>query len=246
MGDVSASVVADFANCAVQGTHTRPPPGARQNAAAAGGGGKMLQPHYMARGGKGAELGATSAREPLDSYPPHSYHQDSCRGMTMASESVFQITRHDPRRLAQERARLFRAVRKATAVGSLLEVGSTAVEGVVGKEDIDFALVVPRHQFAGARADLDTLFERDPQQISNGEYQGYKLHSTFDAAVQLLVSGSQYDTFDKFLNRLQQSASLRLAYNELKAKWNGQPMGEYRVAKREFIEAALTASLQRG
>jgi GrpB-like predicted nucleotidyltransferase (UPF0157 family) len=158
----------------------------------------------------------------------------------MALESVFRIVRHDPRRLALERARLFAAVREATVVGSLLEVGSTAVEGIVGKEDLDFALVVPRHQFGVARADLDKHFERDAQQLSNSEYQGYILPSTFDAAVQLVVSGSRFDTFERFLARLRESASLRTAYNDLKAKWNGGRMDEYRAAKQAFIEAALT------
>jgi GrpB-like predicted nucleotidyltransferase (UPF0157 family) len=38
---------------------------------------------------------------------------------------------------------------------------------------------------------------------------------------------------------LRDNASLRQAYNHLKAEWNGRPMDDYRAAKRAFIEAAL-------
>jgi GrpB-like predicted nucleotidyltransferase (UPF0157 family) len=158
----------------------------------------------------------------------------------MALDSVFRIVRHDPRQLMRERERLLGAVREATTIGSLCEVGSTAVEGVVGKEDIDFALIVPRNQFGLARRDLDRVFRRDPQQMSNSEYQGYRLPSTYDAALQLVVFGSKFDTFERFLSRLRESASLRRAYNDLKVNWDGRPMDEYRTAKRAFIEAVLT------
>jgi GrpB-like predicted nucleotidyltransferase (UPF0157 family) len=157
---------------------------------------------------------------------------------TMASDT-FHIVRHDPLRLQDERARLFDMVRNATVIGTLLEVGSTAVEGVIGKEDIDFALIVPAQQFNAARADLDRHFDRDLLQFSSDDYQGYRLTSAFDAAIQLTISGSQFDTFETFLARLRQNASLRQAYNDLKAEWHGRSMDDYRAAKHDFIEAAL-------
>lgn len=178
--------------------------------------------------------------------PPDSFAKSSLGPDAMTLEDKFRIVRHEPLRLERERARLFAVVRDATPLGSLLEVGSTAVEGLVGKEDIDFALVAPQHQFEVVRAALDRRFERDLQQISNCEYQGYIIPSTFDAAVQLLVAGSQYDTFDKFLSHLRESPPLRKAYNDLKAKWNGLPMKDYRAAKRRFIEAALEGEPKTG
>ena len=178
--------------------------------------------------------------------PPASFDQTSLGPVAMASEDTFRIVSHEPLRLERERARLFAVVRDATPVGSLLEVGSTAVEGVVGKEDIDFALVAPPHQFGVARADLDRRFERDLQQISNSEYQAYRIPSIFDAAIQLFVAGSQYDTFQSFLTHLRKSPSLRRAYNDLKSEWNGRPMQDYRAAKRRFIEAALRRERRTG
>ena len=133
-------------------------------------------------------------------------------------------------------------VRKATRLGSVREVGSTAVEGVIGKEDIDIAVVVPGNLFKAARADLDRFFERDRRQISNDEYQGYRMQSDFDAAIQLTVAGSSFDTFSDFVEILLGNRLVRKAYNELKMKWDGQPMEQYRNAKAEFIEKVLQRS----
>jgi GrpB-like predicted nucleotidyltransferase (UPF0157 family) len=158
----------------------------------------------------------------------------------MTAGPLFRIRHHDPLALKRERTRLHNLVRTATPRGSVLEVGSTAVEGVVGKEDIDFAVSVPRDYFGLVRSSLDRQLKRDPNQLSNSEYQGYILDSPFDAAVQLFVEGSQYDTFESFLQLLLNDVSLRHAYNELKRRWDGKPMDLYRTAKREFIETAIS------
>ncbi|MBB4236229.1 GrpB-like predicted nucleotidyltransferase (UPF0157 family) [Rhizobium esperanzae] len=154
-------------------------------------------------------------------------------------DSVFRIVSHDCDEFRRERERLFIEVRNVTPVGLLLEVGSTAVPGLIGKEDIDFALIVPADQFVVARADLDKSFQRDGQQLSNFQYQGYVLPSKFDAAVQLTIRGSKFDTFQNFVSKMRRSPSLRRAYNKLKLEWDGKPMDEYRVAKRKFIEDVL-------
>lgn len=160
----------------------------------------------------------------------------------MAKDAIFRIVAIDPKELRRESSRLLGLVRSATRHGSVREVGSTAVPGLIGKGDIDFAVAVPAADFVEARADLDRAFVRDPMQLSTDAYQGYILPSKIDASIQLFVAGGEYDSFDRFIDLLQGDAQLRAAYNALKREWDGQPMDDYRAAKSAFIEAALASA----
>jgi len=122
------------------------------------------------------------------------------------------------------------------------EVGSTAVAGVLGKQDLDFLVLVPTRDFPNIRAVLDQWFARNPEQRSNDVYQGYKVDSDLDVSIQLTVEGGPHDDFLDFLARLRASATLRAEYNELKKSFDGRDMHEYRFAKRAFIERVLSST----
>ncbi len=152
---------------------------------------------------------------------------------------TFHIVRSDPDAVRAEQTRLLDLIRKVIPHGSLSAIGSTAIDGVIGKGDLDFALGVSRDKFDLARSNLEVAFTRDLIQLSNDEFQGFVLPSNFDASLQLFVSGGEYDTFDKFLELLRNDAELRKDYNDLKLRWDGKPMDQYRDAKRRFIERTL-------
>ena len=114
--------------------------------------------------------------------------------------------------------------------------------GVIGKQDVDFAVRVQAERFATARAILDGLFARDTDQLSNAEFQGYIVPSELDVSVQLFHAGGQYDVFEAFLGLLGSDESLRRRYNDLKSQWNGRPMRDYRAAKDAFIESVLNGT----
>jgi GrpB-like predicted nucleotidyltransferase (UPF0157 family) len=161
------------------------------------------------------------------------------------TEDVFRIREIDRRQLDNERARLLRLVSGAVPFGIVREVGSTALEDLVGKQDLDFVVRVPADRFGHARAALDFHFARNTAQFADEKFQGYRANSVFDAAIQLTVIGGPHDDFDKFLDRLKGDAALRRAYNELKQAFDGRPMEDYRLAKRAFIEAALAAPVRK-
>jgi GrpB-like predicted nucleotidyltransferase (UPF0157 family) len=162
--------------------------------------------------------------------------------MPMPSQpSIFMIATVDVAVFAAQRARLLNVVQEAAPCGSVVEVGSTAVEGVIGKGDIDIAVRVPRLSFAAVRAEFDRRFRRNAEQLSNDKFQGYLLDSPLDAAIQLFVADSEFDHFEPFLALLRSSAELRAAYNDLKRRYHNRPMDEYRSAKNEFITTALQA-----
>ncbi|MFO0557575.1 MAG: GrpB family protein [Polyangiales bacterium] len=153
----------------------------------------------------------------------------------------FEIRPIDAALFAAERERLFAklALALATLDADVREVGSTAVEGVIGKGDLDVLVRVPAARFEAARSALDAVIDRNPDQLSNEAYQGYRVASELDVAVQLTVLGGPYDDFVPFLDRLREDRSLRDAYNALKREWDGRDMTGYREAKRAFIEGGL-------
>jgi len=164
------------------------------------------------------------------------------RGDALPDTEIFQIRDLDSNTLLNERARVLRLIEEIVPFASVMEVGSTAIEGVIGKQDIDFAVRTPLERFEEARSILDRHFQRNANQLSNAEYQGYLVPSPLDVAIQLLVAGGKYDHFERFLKLLSADETLRNAYNALKISWNGRSMNGYRRAKQTFIDKALDAS----
>ena len=158
-------------------------------------------------------------------------------------DDTFRIAQPDPAQLCAECARAIAQVR--AALGSLdadvLEVGSTAIPGVIGKGDLDLLVRVDRDEFVRARAALDGALARNTNQLSNEVYQGYLVESPLDAAVQLTIRGGPYDNFLAFLDALRADAELREEYNALKRRFDGQSMSDYREAKSAFIARVLAA-----
>lgn len=152
---------------------------------------------------------------------------------------LFYIKDIDPSTMMSERNRVLGILMEMVPGDGVMEVGSSAVKGAIGKQDIDFLVRVNRDSFAGVRALLDARFDRNPNQLSNDEYQGYRVESPLDVAVQLTIRGGQYDHFDRFLDALRADPCRLEAYNALKRQWNGKPMDQYRLAKRAFIELTL-------
>jgi GrpB-like predicted nucleotidyltransferase (UPF0157 family) len=152
---------------------------------------------------------------------------------------LFRLQTIDPALLDAERARIRAELAAILPLEPVHEVGSTAIAGVVGKQDLDFLVRVPPNAFETTRLVLDAHFARNPGQLSNEAFQGYRVASPLDAALQLTVIGSEHDRFLEFLTRLENSAALRAEYNALKRSFDGDSMEAYRDAKGRFIEAVL-------
>ena len=137
------------------------------------------------------------------------------------------------------RAATLNKLHAVVCAGIVHEVGSTAIPGTIGKQDLDFLVLAPKGQFLLLRERLDSVFARNDQQLTNAHYQGYLVESNLDVAIQLTVAGSQFDTFLAFKTRLLANPALVRDYNQLKTQFDGQPMDLYRHAKRRFIEQTL-------
>lgn len=150
------------------------------------------------------------------------------------------LVRPRPGDLDVERDRVVAAVRAVIpAEAEVFEVGSTAVPDVIGKQDIDLLVRAPAEAFESTRRALDRAFARNPDQLSTEQYQGYRVASHHDVAIQCTVKGGRHDTFLEFLDALRRSPELVQAYNDLKHQWHGHDMDEYRQAKAVFILETL-------
>jgi GrpB-like predicted nucleotidyltransferase (UPF0157 family) len=139
-----------------------------------------------------------------------------------------------------ERQRILRLLRETVSFASTMEVGSTAATGVVGKQDLDFALRVPSSRFYEAQSILDTSFRRNLRCKPVVGHQGYSIPSVVDGLAHLVILGGRYDyEFNKFINLLNENIEVRTAYNSLKRIWDGRSMHEYKAAKKTFIESSL-------
>jgi GrpB-like predicted nucleotidyltransferase (UPF0157 family) len=153
----------------------------------------------------------------------------------------FYIRNFDRAILDGERERILRLIKKVISFALPREVGSTAVDGVVGKQDLDFSLRVPASRFYEAQSILDSQFDRNDVHRPVVGYQRYLVHSQLHVLIHLVVEGGYYDSeFDRFIKLLATNSELRIAYNNMKIACNGQSMGEYRRKKKAFIESALT------
>lgn len=151
----------------------------------------------------------------------------------------FHLSDMNLTRLNAEKARVLDSLGALVSPEYTHEVGSTAVLGVIGKQDLDFLVRVPFNDFIETRNTLDKVFSRNPEQLSNEQYQGYHVESPMDVAIQLTTIDGPYDNFLEFLNALRDCDDLKQEYNALKLKFNGAPMTEYRCAKQMFIERVL-------
>jgi GrpB-like predicted nucleotidyltransferase (UPF0157 family) len=120
-------------------------------------------------------------------------------------------------------------------------VGSTAVPGSVTKGDLDICVIVEPAEFSEADALLAGCCTRNHGSIHTTSFAAFIADgSAIDVGIQLVAAGSEWDTFVLWRDLLRSDPALRHAYDELKRRYDGGPMDEYRAAKSAFIGEALS------
>jgi GrpB-like predicted nucleotidyltransferase (UPF0157 family) len=140
----------------------------------------------------------------------------------------------------EEKEKIMALLRALLPSNDVFEIGSTALEGMIGKCDLDFAVRVKPEDFENIRELLDGLFQRNSRQLSNEKFQGYLYPSPIDVSLQLFIEGSEYDDFDLFLEILRCNSEVYQAYKALKMAWHGRSMAGYLEAKNAFILKAFS------
>jgi GrpB-like predicted nucleotidyltransferase (UPF0157 family) len=120
-------------------------------------------------------------------------------------------------------------------------VGATAVPGCLTKGDLDVCIRVDPQEFEAAQRRLARSFERNPGSVRSGAFSAFMDDERIPPlGVQLVAKGSDLDFFVRFRDRLRENASLLSTYNDLKRRIEGRDIDEYRSAKADFINRAIS------
>lgn len=133
-----------------------------------------------------------------------------------------------------------RRIHAALPHAEVRHVGSTAVYGSLTKGDLDVLVRVNQGDFQEADGVLAELFRRNEGSDKTGSFSAFMDTSLSpELGVQLVADGTKYDRFTEWADRLANDEELRSSYDELKARYNGKDISDYRAAKDEFISRHL-------
>jgi GrpB-like predicted nucleotidyltransferase (UPF0157 family) len=134
-----------------------------------------------------------------------------------------------------------RAIEALLPWARIEHVGSTGVPGSVTKGDLDICVLVEPAGFAEADARMASRYTRNLASIHTDEFAAFTVErGAIDVGIQLVATGSMWDTFVRWRDLLRRDPALRRAYDALKRGYEGRPMDEYRAAKAAFIEESLS------
>ena len=117
-------------------------------------------------------------------------------------------------------------------------IGATAVPGLLTKGDLDINIRVESDKFDTTVDALKKLFEMNQPHNWTPNYASFKVDTTYDlpVGIQLTVIGTPDDEFLKHRDTLQADPKLVAELNEIKQKFEGKEMSEYREGKGKFYK----------
>lgn len=122
----------------------------------------------------------------------------------------------------------------------VVHIGATAIPGCLTKGDLDIVVRVSPTSFAAAEAVLADLFNRNTGSVRSTSFAAFQDEQAQPPlGIQLTAIGGEFDDFHRFVERLRQEPGLIEAYNDLKRRFDGKSMDDYRAAKREFVATVL-------
>ena len=119
-------------------------------------------------------------------------------------------------------------------------VGATAIPGCLTKGDLDMVVRVEASDFPAADRALDSRYARNTGSVRTECFSAFEQpESVPPLGIQLTAKGGAYDFFHLFVARLLAEPALVACYNDLKRRFEGKPMEDYRAAKSDFIGHVL-------
>lgn len=127
-------------------------------------------------------------------------------------------------------------IKKNIPDADIEHVGSSAIPNSLTKGDLDIQVRVSSRLFPCAVEKLAELYDLNKGSIKTSEFRAFKDDTTSPPlGIQLTVVDSEFDFFWKFRDVLLQNDKYRFHYDNLKKKYEGKPMNDYRVAKNDFF-----------
>jgi GrpB-like predicted nucleotidyltransferase (UPF0157 family) len=122
-------------------------------------------------------------------------------------------------------------------------VGSTAIPGSLTKGDLDVQVRVTADEYERAKQALSTLYAVNVGGFAANDAISFEDYSSQPSlGVHLTVIDGSADIQWRFRDLLIASPALRQEYDELKRRFDGGSMAEYREAKAAFVDRVLRHS----
>lgn len=119
-------------------------------------------------------------------------------------------------------------------------IGASSIPNAISKGDLDIYIAVDQSEFNDAIQKLYGLnFQEKLATLRTDQLCMLESLNGDDVAFQLVVKGSEFESFIKFRDRLRQSPELVQTYNNLKKHCENLDMIDYRIEKNKFISAVL-------
>ena len=120
-------------------------------------------------------------------------------------------------------------------------VGASSVPGAISKGDVDVYVGVETHQHEAAICTLEAngyVIKPDTLRTASLCMLVTDKHDC-DVALQVVESGSKFEMFLIFRDRLSTDEKLLGEYNRMKLESSGMDAEDYRLRKSKFIESVL-------
>lgn len=129
-------------------------------------------------------------------------------------------------------------LKKLLPKADIQHIGSTAIPGSVTKGDLDINIRVSEEDFNKAVEVLKKLYDINQPENWHDNFASFKDDTNLgiDFGAQLVVIGSKYDDFTKLRDLLIKNPKLVEEYNQMKQKYQGKSMDEYRKEKADFFQ----------
>lgn len=119
-------------------------------------------------------------------------------------------------------------------------IGASSIPNAISKGDLDIYIAVDQSEFNDAIQKLYGLnFQEKLATLRTDQLCMLESLNGDDVAFQLVVKGSEFESFIKFRDRLRQSPELVQTYKNLKKRCENLDMIDYRIEKNKFISAVL-------
>ncbi len=116
-------------------------------------------------------------------------------------------------------------------------IGGTSVPGLITKGDLDINIRVQKDDFPTVVEKLKSIYQINQPENWTETYASFKdTIDGIDFGAQVTAVDSPEDYFLKHRDFLRTHPEVVEKFNQLKKKWEGKDMAEYRKEKSEFFE----------
>ncbi len=115
-------------------------------------------------------------------------------------------------------------------------IGSTVIPDSLTKGDLDVLVRVPADRFSEVKAVLNQTFSLNASNSGLGGFASFEAEQfTGSVGIQLLIDTATQPPFLQWRNMLMTDIEIKQEYDELKRRFEGKSMSDYRQAKEGLI-----------